>query len=161
MGQAQWLDDLEAKSWRALLGAHWRLMSRLDAELQKSQQMSAADYAVLVNLSEAEGGMLRMSELAERLLLSPSGLTRRLDSLVSAGLVERLRCPTDRRGSYARLTPAGLRRLERAAPDHVEHVRRYFVDRLSRNQLASLVEALERIAEDPACPTSEHLRHQP
>jgi len=106
--------------------------------------------------------MLRMSELAERLLLSPSGLTRRLDSLVGTGLVERVRCPTDRRGSFARLTRAGRQLLERAAPDHVEHVRMYFVDRLSRRELASLVEALEKIADDPVCVKSERLaKHDP
>lgn len=152
MGDAHWLDGLESRSWRALLGAHWRLMSSLDAELQQTQHMSVSDYAVLVHLSEAEGGMLRMSELAQRLLLSPSGLTRRLDGLVKSDLVERMRCPTDRRGSFARLTPAGRHRLERAAPDHVDQVRRHFVDRLSREQLASLVDALEKIADDAPCP---------
>jgi DNA-binding MarR family transcriptional regulator len=148
MEEVRWLDELEQRSWRALLGSCSRLMSRLDTELQSAQQMSLADYEVLVHLSEAEGGMLRMSDLAERLLLSPSGLTRRLDRLVSAGLVARVRCSTDRRGSCARLTPAGRRRLQKAAPDHVDQVRKHFVDRLSRHQLASLVDALEKIASD-------------
>lgn len=160
MSEANWLDELEARSWRALLSAHWRLMSRLDAELQQSQQMSVADYGVLVQLSESEGGMLRMSELADRLLLSPSGLTRRLDGLVAAGLVERARCTTDRRGSFARLTPAGRKRLQTAAPDHVEQVRRHFVDRLTRRQLASLAEALERIAPGEACGKLDRERSQ-
>ena len=113
--------------------------------------MSVTDYGVLVQLSEAEGGRMRMSELAELLLLSPSGLTRRLDGLVSAGLVERHRCPTDRRGAYAVLTPAGRARLEAAAPDHVEQVRRNFVDRLSRRQLAALADALDRVVVRPPC----------
>jgi len=120
--------------------------------------MSVADYGVLVQLSESEGGMLRMSELADRLLLSPSGLTRRLDGLVDAGLVERARCTTDRRGSFARLTPAGRERLENAAPDHVDEVRRHFVDRLTRRQLALLAEALERIAPDEECGRSAQAR---
>jgi len=150
-----WLDELEARSWRALISAHSRLMSRLDAELQEAQEMSVADYEVLVHLSEAEGGMMRMSELADRLRLSPSGLTRRLDGLVGSGLVERTRCPTDRRGSLARLTPAGRKRLDQAAPDHVDQVRRNFVDRLTRKQLATLVEVLEKIADEPACPKAQ------
>ena len=150
MGTPHWLDDLESRSWRGLLGAHSRLIARLDAELQETQHMSLADYGVLVHLSEADGHMLRMTELADRLLLSPSGLTRRVDRLVNTGLVERVRCPTDRRCSLARLTPAGRKRLERAAPDHVEQVRRHFVDRLTRRQLASLVDALEKIADDPS-----------
>ena len=126
-------------------------MARLDAELQASQAMSVSDYGVLVQLSEAEGGRMRMSELADRLLLSPSGLTRRLDGLVHAGLVDRVRCPTDRRGAFAVLTEAGRRRLEGAAPDHVDQVRRHFVDRLSRRQLESLVDALSKVADAPPC----------
>jgi DNA-binding MarR family transcriptional regulator len=111
--------------------------------------MSVSDYGVLVQLSAAEGGRRRMSELAEALLLSPSGLTRRLDGLVSAGLVERVRCPTDRRGAYAVLTEAGRRRLVETAPDHVDQVRRHFVDRLDRAQLAALADALERVCSCP------------
>src|ERR1700688_4742108 len=102
-----WLDDVEAHAWRSLLRAHARLIARLDAELQASQGMSVTDYGVLVELSEQEGGRMRMSELAERLLLSPSGLTRRLDGLVASGMVERHRCPTDRRGAFAVLTSSG------------------------------------------------------
>jgi DNA-binding MarR family transcriptional regulator len=147
-----WLDDLEMQAWRSLLSAHSRLMARLDAELQSSQGMSVSDYGVLVHLSEAEEGRMRMSELAERLLLSPSGLTRRLDGLVKAGLVNRARCPTDRRGAFAVLTDAGRARLEQAAPDHVDQVRRHFVDRLSRPQLEALVDALSKVADSPCCP---------
>jgi DNA-binding MarR family transcriptional regulator len=106
---------------------------------------------VLVQLSEAEGGHMRMSELADRLLLSPSGLTRRLDGLVRAGLVDRARCPTDRRGAFAVLTDAGRARLEQAAPDHVEQVRRHFVNRLTRRELEALVAALSKVADSPSC----------
>jgi DNA-binding MarR family transcriptional regulator len=140
-----WLDDVEMHAWRSLLRAHARLIARLDAELQASQGMSVTDYGVLVELSEQEGGRMRMSELADRLLLSPSGLTRRLDGLVAAELVERHRCPTDRRGAFAVLTPAGQARLQTAAPDHVEQVRRHFVDRLSRKQLEALADALDKV----------------
>ncbi len=146
MGEGPWLDEVEQKAWRGLLGAHRKLLQRLDAELQATQQLSASDYGVLVELSEAEGGMMRMSELAERMLLSPSGLTRKLDSMVEVGLVERVRCPTDRRGALAALTPAGRARLEAAAPDHVEQVRRNFVERLTREQLVLLGEALGVLA---------------
>lgn len=146
-----WLDDLEMQAWRSLLSAHSKLMSRLDAELQASQGMSVSDYGVLVQLSEAEGGHMRMSELADRLLLSPSGLTRRLDGLVRAGFVNRTRCPTDRRGAFAVLTDAGRTRLQQAAPDHVEQVRRHFVNRLTRRELESLVDALSKVADSPPC----------
>jgi DNA-binding MarR family transcriptional regulator len=147
-----WLDDLEMQAWRSLLRAHARLLASLDAELQASRGMSVSDYGVLVQLSEAEDGRMRMSELADRLLLSPSGLTRRLDGLVHAGLVDRVRCPTDRRGAFAVLTAAGRSRLEAAAPDHVEQVRRHFVDRLNRRQLTALVDALGKVVDaPPAC----------
>lgn len=151
MTTVYWLDDLEMQAWRSLLSAHSKLMSRLDAELQASQGMSVSDYGVLVQLSEAEGGHMRMSELADRLLLSPSGLTRRLDGLVRAGFVNRTRCPTDRRGAFAVLTDAGRARLEQAAPDHVEQVRRHFVDRLTRDQLKALVDALDQVANSSSC----------
>ena len=151
MPATPWLDDLEMHAWRSLLRAHSRLIGRLDADLQASQGMSVTDYGVLVEL-EGEGGQMRMSELANRLLLSPSGLTRRLDSLVSSGLVERHRCPTDRRGSYAALTPAGRARLSEAAPDHVAQVRRHFVERLSRRQLTALADALDKVSEGLGCP---------
>lgn len=149
--ETKWLDDLEQRAWRSLLVAHRRLVQRLDAELLATQELSASDYGVLVELSEADDGRMRMSELADKLLLSPSGLTRRLDTLVQTGLVERVRCQADRRGSYAVLTDAGRTRLERAAPDHVEQVRRHFVDRLSRAQLAQLADALEAVAGGEPC----------
>lgn len=141
-----WLDDLEQRAWRSLLIAHRRLLQRLDAELQSTQEISVSDYGVLVELSEAPGSSMRMSELAERMLLSPSGLTRRLDTLVKEGLVERKKCPSDRRGSLAVITSAGLARLRRTAPAHVDQVRRHFVQLLSRAQLAQLADALEAVS---------------
>jgi DNA-binding MarR family transcriptional regulator len=149
-----WLDELEQRAWRSLLAAHRRLLQRLDAELEAAQGMSVADYGVLVELSEAPEGSMRMSDLAERLLLSPSGLTRRLDTLVDSGLVARVRCRTDRRGSFAVLTDAGRARLEQAAPDHVAQVRRHFVERLSRAQLQQLADALDAVSsgDGEVCP---------
>jgi DNA-binding MarR family transcriptional regulator len=149
MARVAWLDELEMKAWRSLLSTHSRLIAQLDTDLQGSQGMSVSDYGVLVNLSEAEDGRMRMSELADRLLLSPSGLTRRLDGLVKAGLVTRARCPSDRRGAFAVLTKAGWKRLEQATPDHVDQVRRHFVDKLNRRQLQALVDALAKVAEIP------------
>lgn len=145
MAGGRWLDDDEMRAWRSLLSAHRRLMHQLDAELQATQKLSVADYGVLVELSEAEGGRMRMSELAERALFSPSGLTRRLDALVEAGWVERVRCPTDRRGAFAVITRSGRARLAQAAPDHVDQVRRHFVERLTRQQLQALADALEAV----------------
>jgi len=147
--RVRWLDPLEMSAWRGLLSAHAHLLARLDAELQASSGMSLADYEVLVHLSEAHSGHMRMSELADALLLSPSGLTRRLDGLVSSGMVERAKCPTDRRGAFAVLTDAGRRRMAEVAPEHLEQVRRNFIDRLDRSQLAALSDALATVATCP------------
>ena len=138
----RWLDPVETRAWRGLLGTNARLLAVLDEDLQADQGISLADYDVLVTLSEAPQRRLRMAELAHAVYLSPSGLTRRLDSLVRRRLVAKVACEGDRRGSYAVLTPVGMAQLERAAPDHVAHVRRHFLDRLDRRQVELLAEAL-------------------
>jgi DNA-binding MarR family transcriptional regulator len=143
----RWLDDDEQGAWRALVWVHARLMARLDAELQRANGITLPDYEVLVHLSEAPGASMRMAVLAEELLLSPSGLTRRLDGLVRDGLVERRTCPSDRRGSLAALTGRGRARLEEAAPTHVNGVRAYLVDQLSRSELLTMATALRHIGD--------------
>jgi DNA-binding MarR family transcriptional regulator len=124
----QWLTDTEQKVWRQLLTVECRLKERLDQELRTGAGLTLGEYEVLVHLSEAPAGALRMSELASRLLLSRSGLTRRVDGLVQEGLVARQPCGDDGRGAMAVLTPSGLERLEQAAPVHVEGIRRYLID---------------------------------
>jgi DNA-binding MarR family transcriptional regulator len=141
----RWLDAGEQGVWRALIDINTRLLGRLDAELQETHDLTLADYEVLVHLSEAPERSLRMAELAGRLLLSPSGVTRRLDGLVRDGMVERRSCPSDRRGSLAVLTDAGLARLEQAAPTHVAGVRRYVIEAMSREQLLGLGASLDAI----------------
>jgi DNA-binding MarR family transcriptional regulator len=148
VSQVTWLDEVEMAAWRGFLRAHTRVLDRLDHDLEASQQLSVAEYGVLVNLSEADDYRLRMTELAQRVDLSPSGLTRRVDRLVEAGLVQRVRCPEDRRGSYAVLSPDGMARLERAAPDHVEQVRRHFVDRVGREDLEAMARAFAVLSAD-------------
>jgi len=140
-----WLDDLEMRAWRGLLTVHSRMLAQLDLELQATQMLSLADYAVLVTLSEASDHRLRMSDLADRILVSPSGLTRRVDALVRQGMVRREPCPDDRRGTFAVLTESGLHRLEDAAPYHVAQVRQHFFDQLDRQQLKELADTLEMI----------------
>lgn len=150
MDGAPWLDEREQAAWRSLVIVTNRLRNVLDAELLAAHRLSFADYEVFVQLSEAPGRRLRMSELAERLHLSPSGLTRRLDRLVRDGSVSREQCPSDRRGSFAVLEASGLRRLVEAAPTHVAGVRTHFLDRLSADQQAAIAGALAEImADDP------------
>lgn len=129
----EWLTEEEQSVWRGLLCVEARLNDRLDQELRAAHGLSVAEYGVLVHLSEGSPDGTRMSDLAERLLLSRSGLTRRIDSMVKAGLVTRRSCPADGRGAMAQLTPLGLRRLQEAAPTHVTGVRRYLIDVLGDN----------------------------
>jgi len=140
---ALWLNYEEQKTWRRLLAVECRLRDRLDQDLRSAHGMTLNDYGVLVHLSEAVGGYLRMSELADRLLLSRSGLTRRIDGLVRDGLVIRRACPADGRGSFAELTKAGMDLLQEAAPTHVAGVRRYLIDALGG--LGGLNEGLSRV----------------
>jgi DNA-binding MarR family transcriptional regulator len=148
--EVRWLTEPEMLAWRALVSSTTALLAVLDNELQTEHGLSLGDYEVLVHLSAGPDRAIRMSELASRLHLSPSGITRRIDGLVKSGLVERRPCPSDRRGSNAVLTPLGLKTLEHCAPTHVRGVREHFVDRLSPEQLAQLAGALSAIDVDAA-----------
>jgi DNA-binding MarR family transcriptional regulator len=140
-------DDPRIGAWRAFLRAHAQVVRRLERELAEEQGMALTDYDVLVQLAGANQRRLRMSELADRLLLSRSGVTRLVDRLVADGLVERVSCDDDRRGQWAALTDTGLRRLRSAAPTHLRGVSHHFLDRLSAEELTSLERMLEPIAE--------------
>ncbi|HEX3541298.1 MAG TPA: MarR family transcriptional regulator [Acidimicrobiales bacterium] len=140
-----WLSEEEQTVWRMMLAVHSRLLGRLDAELQAAHAISLNDYEVLVHLSEADGFALRMAELADRLVVSPSGLTRRLDGLVRDGLVERRACISDRRGMLAVLSPAGRKVLKEAAPTHIAGVRRLVFEPLDRKHARQLSESLMAI----------------
>jgi DNA-binding MarR family transcriptional regulator len=139
--------DSRLSAWQAFLHAHARVVRELERELQDEQQLALTDYDVLVQLATAGEHRLRMSELADRLLLSRSGATRLVDRLVADGLVERVSCESDRRGQWASLTDAGYGRLRRASPTHLRGVATHFLDRLSSEDLAELERMLEPIAE--------------
>ena len=145
----KWLTQPEMRAWRALIHVTTGVMATLDGELRADHGLSLGEYEVLVHLSEAPDSSLRMTDLADLLKLSPSGITRRIDGLVRAGLVERRQCPSDRRGSNAVLTEDGMLRLKAAAPTHVRGVRMHFVDQLSERQLSNLASALSAVEVDP------------
>jgi len=140
--------DERLESWRTFLRAHARVIRELERELVVEQDLALTDYDVLVQLSAAPDRRLRMSELADALLLSRSGATRLVDRLVADGLVERVSCEDDRRGQWAALTERGLERLRRAAPTHVRGIEEHFLDRLSAEDLRSLRRMLEPIVTD-------------
>jgi DNA-binding MarR family transcriptional regulator len=140
------LDELELRAWQALLHAHHDVLGRLDAELRAEHGRSLTDYDVLLRLANAPDRRLRMTELAARVLLSPSGLTRVVDRLARDDLVRRERDPRDARVQLARLTSQGRHVLRRAALTHLRGIREHFTGRLTPAQLRAVADALEVIS---------------
>jgi DNA-binding MarR family transcriptional regulator len=136
------------EAWRAFLRAQAELIRTLDRELETEQGLPITFFDVLVQLSQA-GGRLRMSELADAVLLSRSGVTRLVDRMVRDGLVRREACPTDRRSMYAALTTEGKRALARARPVHLRGVAEHFGRHLSDEEAKMLAAALGRMAPTP------------
>lgn len=143
----RWLSDDEQQHWRAWLAASLLLNDRLSRDLQEQHGLTIADYEILVQLSEAPGRRLRMSELAEAALSSRSRLSHQIDRMARAGLVDRESCADDRRGAFAVLTQHGWDVLVAAAPDHVESVRRHLVDTLTPAEFAALGRACAKVAD--------------
>src|SRR6266849_228434 len=137
------------RAWRAILNPQASLLRRLGDDLVKEEDITLAEYDVLVQLSFAPDDRLRMTELSDRVRLSPSGLTRLVDRLVRTGLVKRGRCASDRRGSFAILTSAGKVRLRRASPMHLRGIREHFSKRLSPAQLTAVESRLEKCSRIP------------
>lgn len=135
--------------WRLFLRAHAQLTRTLEHELMAEHDLPLASYDVLVQLGEAPGRRLRMTELADRVLLSRSGLTRLVDRLEREGLVERAACPGDARGTHAVLTEAGLARLRGAAGTHLRGVAEHVTDRLTPEELDQLEGLMRRLLTDP------------
>src|SRR5438105_12299452 len=119
-------DERRVGAWRALLAAHAALVDRLGEELQEERDLPLPWYEVLLFLNRAQDGRLRMGELAGSLLLTPSGVTRLVDRMEAKGLIQRQRCPSDRRGWLAVITTAGRSRLKAAAPVHLRGVEEHF-----------------------------------
>ena len=139
-----WLRNDEMLAWRSYVETNADLMAALERDLA-STGLDLGDYQVLVFLSETPARSLRMCDLAGRLQLSPSGLTRRLDGLVRSGLVERRGSDSDRRVMLAALTPKGLRVLEESAPIHVASVRRRMIDLLDDDELQVIANVFQKI----------------
>jgi DNA-binding MarR family transcriptional regulator len=142
----RWLDASEQEAWRSFVQAYGRLVNELDRDLATRSNMTLAEYEVLVHLSEAPDWSMRMNELAELCSLSPSGLTRRFDSMARQGHVRRERCDDDRRGVNAVLTDAGFERLRSAAPVHVRGVKELFIDSIEPSELEQFTAVLKKIA---------------
>ena len=121
-----------------MLRAHAELTRELDSQLAREHNLPLSSYEVLLFLADAPGGRMRMSDLAESVLLSRSGLTRLVDRLEREGLLKRERCESDARGLFAEITSAGRRLFDEARRTHLDGVRALFLDRFSREELRTL-----------------------
>jgi DNA-binding MarR family transcriptional regulator len=141
----RWLDDDEQAAWRAYLDSTRLLLQALDRQLETDADLSLTDYELLVRLSEAADGTLRMRDLADATLSTRSGVTRAVTRAEKAGWVRRVECEDDRRGMNAELTQAGRAKLAASAPGHVGAVRENLLDLLTPEQLAQLTEIGGRV----------------
>jgi DNA-binding MarR family transcriptional regulator len=138
MAEPRWLTDAEQCSWRSFIDGIRALTDVLDRQLQADSNLPHSYFEILIPLSEVEGRAMRMSELADSTRSSRSRLSHAVARLEERGWVERLDCPTDKRGQIARLTDEGFAVVEAAAPGHVEAVRKYLIDRLTTEQIEVL-----------------------
>jgi DNA-binding MarR family transcriptional regulator len=138
MGEPRWLDAREQRAWRGFNDMRRQLDKEINHQLTRDARLSAADYELLVPLSEAPDQQLRARDLARAVDWERSRLSHQVRRMEERGLVERQECPTDARGAEIRLTAAGRRAIESAAPDHVATVRRHFIDLLTPEELDTL-----------------------
>jgi DNA-binding MarR family transcriptional regulator len=151
-------DEDRLAVWASFLRAHAAVTAKLERELLAERGLSLAWYDVLLQLRRA-GGEVRMQQLARSVLLSKSGLTRLVDRMEAAGLVARRSCPTDRRGTFVRLTQAGRDAFRAAAPIHLRGIEEHFTSRLDEADRRALRTALDKLAGDagdgPECASPE------
>jgi DNA-binding MarR family transcriptional regulator len=139
------LDDERMLAWRLFLEAHARVLTRLEQELEDERRLPLTWYDVLVQLNRAPEKRLRLQDLGHNLVISKSGLSRRIDRMEEAGLVERHECPSDARGVFAVLTPAGKAVLKDAAPVHLAGIAQHFTQYLTDEEAAALQAAFRKI----------------
>lgn len=140
---------MEQRAFVALIRAHVATTRLLSAGLETEHGLTLSDYEVLLRLASADDRMMRRVDLARSVLLTPSGITRLLEGLERSGYVERVKCETDARVTYARLTDDGLAKLRHASRSHIEEIRDHF-SRFSQDELESLHGLLSRLQLEPA-----------
>jgi DNA-binding MarR family transcriptional regulator len=138
-------EETRLEGWVAFLRSHAAITRELSAQLQREHGLTLNDYEVLLHLSRAEGERLRRVDLADRVLLTASGITRLLDGLERAGFVCKDTCKSDARVSYAKLTDAGRERFREASETHLRGIDELFVSRYSGSELATLAALLNRL----------------
>lgn len=132
------LSEHELAAWRGMLEVHARVTQQLDAQLHAEHGLSFSAYEVLMFLNDAPEHCMRMSEIAQRVLLSRSGCTRLVDRLVDQGYLTRCAATTDGRGRSAQLTDAGLQKIKAARATHHAGIRRFFLDHLTTTDQIAL-----------------------
>jgi DNA-binding MarR family transcriptional regulator len=143
--EPRWLNPEQLHAWRSFLLAYARVVQFLNDDMQATSDMPLTWYDVLVHLSEAPEGTLCMTDLAESVFISRSGLTRLVDRMEIGGLVNRSPDPDDRRRMMASLTDEGFRRLAEAAPGHVEALRKVMIDLLDDGDVSALARVMDKV----------------
>ena len=146
MVDTPWLDDSQARMWRAFLDVHRRVEMAIEQQLA-GHGLSTADYALLVPLSETPDGVMRARDLGLAAAWDRSRLSHQLRRMTQRGLVSRFTCATDARGTMVRLEPAGRLAIEAAAPGHVATVREHFIDLLQPGESDTLAAIFTRLRE--------------
>lgn len=141
----------EMRAWRGLLCTNWAVVRRLDAALEHEHGLSTTSFEVLQCLEGVSNERMRMCDLADHTLLSRSGLTRLIDRLERAELVERVSCADDARGAFAVLTSLGRERLAAARITHADVIHQEFLAHFTPAELAQLADFWQRVAPPPAC----------
>jgi DNA-binding MarR family transcriptional regulator len=148
MAKPRWLDERQRHVWQGYLHLNQDLSAVLEQQLARGSGLSGADYRVLHPLSEAPGGLLRARDLGIEIGWDRSRLSHHLSRMENRGLVLREECVEDARGLMVRLTKAGRRAIEEAAPGHAQAVRRYFFDQLSNDEIETMTAVLDRLLDN-------------
>ncbi|MEV5150312.1 MarR family transcriptional regulator [Streptomyces sp. NPDC052727] len=143
----RWLTPEEQHAWRSFIRLHDKLRGRLSRSLQAESNVSATDFAVLVELTDVPDGRRRFQELARALEWEKSRMSHHIARMVKRGLVVREECPEDGRGAFVVITEEGRAMIEAAAPRHVEAVRELFLDHVTPAELRTLAQISERVVE--------------
>lgn len=141
----RWLTSEERAAWDSFIHMQEKLTGRLSRQVQADSGMSASDYIVLVKLTESGGGRIRFMDLAKLVEWEKSRMSHQVGRMTKRGLVTKEDCPDDGRGAFIVATAAGYKAIEDAAPMHVEHVRRLFIDALTPEELDALARISNRV----------------
>jgi DNA-binding MarR family transcriptional regulator len=148
MAQPRWLDERQQHAWQGYIHLNQDLFALLEKELARESGLSGADYKVLHPLSEAPDGLVRARDLCSEIGWDRSRLSHHLSRMEQRGLVVREECTEDARGLMVRLTKAGRRAIEEAAPAHAETVQRYFFDQLSKDEIDTMATVFDRLLDN-------------